>query len=207
MTGRQPSTDQVLDREEALWTEIIRCEMDSWRPRRLPRHFELRARRASAPKWGTVPLLVTGCLVVLTGALLAGTSTSSGGVLRTLAGMRSAAISGPPAHGATPLGRAPVRQAPRSVPSGRSVHRGEGGANSAPPSPLQPGRASAARDNTPAPSATPSPPQPTLLPLPSGAPSPLIVPPNSSPAVSGETPPGVAVAPPPASTPTPSSGQ
>ena len=204
MSGRPPGGDTALDREEALWAEIIRCEMDSWTPR-LPRHFQTRSRQRSGPLLTALPLVVTGCLIVLAAGLLAQTSGSSGAVLHTLAGMRPAAIPGSTAHDAPPPDHRLVRPSSRPAPTGTVRRSGGGGSPS--PTPAQPAVATAAREVSPAPSPQPSAPPLTLVPLPSATPSPLVIPPISTPAVSGGAPPGVAAVPPPGSTPTPSAGQ
>ncbi|MBJ7597617.1 MAG: hypothetical protein JF922_05970, partial [Candidatus Dormibacteraeota bacterium] len=106
-TGR---TDRsILGREEVLWAEIIRCEVDSWRPRRLPARFRPGPRPRRAPVWGGLPLVAAACLVLLTVATFANVSTGVGGVLHHLGGIRPLPVPGsksgqPPAgdHGHRP---------------------------------------------------------------------------------------------------------
>jgi hypothetical protein len=184
-----PKADRsVLGREEALWAEIIRCEVDSWRPRRLPERFRPGPRPRRAPVWGSLPLVAAACLVVLTVATFANVSTGVGGVLHHLGGIRPLPVPGsqsgePPAgyHGHRPAaGSHGVASSPRTSKAAGL------------PSPhiARVGTASEPRTTAPSPSA------PTAVPLPSPpapptmAPSPLAVSPLPSP-VSSNPPAGL----------------
>jgi hypothetical protein len=206
-----PRTDgsSALDREEALWAEIIRCEMDSWRPRRLPARFRPPLRRQTPRtrgSWGTLPLVVTVCLVVLAATLLAGVSSGGGSVLPNLAGLRTVTVPRPGGHPALPSARGPglASTGGRFASSARTSATPS---SSPAPQPSQVGTASEPRTTTPSPSAEAPAPLPSLLPLPSPPPTPAIVPPYSTPAISTDPPAGLSAGQPPGRLPVPTAQQ
>jgi hypothetical protein len=198
------------DREEALWAEIIRCEMDSWRPRRLPARFHPPGRRQpprTLGTWGTLPLVVTVCMVVLAATVLAGVSSAASGVLPSLTGIRTVTAPGsgsqadqqPPARGPglASTGHGFARPAPTSAVR----------ISSATPQRSQAGTASEPRTTTPSPSAEAPAPLPSLLPFPSPPPTPAIVPPYSTPDISTDPPAGLSAGQPPRQRPVPTTEQ
>jgi hypothetical protein len=185
-TGRAERS--VLGREEALWAEIIRCEVDSWRPRRLPPRFRHGQRPRRAPVWGSLPLVAAACLIVLTVATFANVSIGVGGVLHHLGGFRPLPVPGstsgePPAgdHGHRPAG------GPGGVASSARTSKAAGLAS---PHIARVGTASEPRTTAPSPSAQTPVPLPSLPPPPTMAPSPAAVPPLPTP-VSSDPPAGL----------------
>jgi hypothetical protein len=186
VTGRGERS--VLGREEALWAEIIRCEVDSWRPRRLPARFRPGAPARQAPAWGSLPFVVAVCLIVLTVATFANVSTGVGGVLHQLGGIRPLPVPGsnsgePPAshHGQKPA------TGSGGVASSARTSKATGA-----PSPhiARAGTASEPRTAAPSPSAQAPAPLPSLPPPPAMVPSPVVVLPIPTP-VSSDPPAGL----------------
>jgi hypothetical protein len=185
-TGREERS--VLRREEALWAEIIRCEVDSWRPRRLPARFRPGARPRQAPVWGSLPLVVAVCLIVLTVATFANVSTGVDGVLHHLGGIRPlpapGSKSGEPPTG--PHGQSPAARS-GGVPSSARTSKAPGVTS---PHIARVGTASEPRTTAPSPSAQATAPLPSPPPPPTMAPSPAVVPPLPTP-VSSDPPAGL----------------
>ncbi|MDQ6741981.1 MAG: hypothetical protein M3Z97_03600 [Candidatus Dormibacteraeota bacterium] len=185
----------VLGREEALWAEIIRCELDSWRPRRLPARFHPGAQRKQAPAWGSLPLVVAACVVVLTVATFANLTSDVSGVLHHLAGIRALPVPGV-TTGGTPArgqGHGPARGS-GSLASSARTNRAVSG-----PSPhiARVGTASEPRTTAPSPSAQgPAPlPSPPVPPIPS--PTSPAIPPLATPSMSSDPPAGLSAGQPP----------
>jgi hypothetical protein len=156
------------DGEEALWAEIIRCEIDSWNPRRLPARFQPGTAQPSHRFRGTLPAAFAVWLILLLAALT-GLSSNVGGVLQNLAGVRAASPAGTAgqlADPATGSGRQPSRYN-RSHNSPRPSATATAGASAA-GAPM--GTASPPRTSSPAPGAQP--PLPTALPSDLTAPTP-----------------------------------
>jgi hypothetical protein len=211
MRDHRPRTDgsSALDREEALWAEIIRCEMDSWRPRRLPARF-LPAERRQTPRTrrslGTLSVMVTVCLLVVTATVLAGVSSGASSVLPNLAGIRTMTVPRPGSHPDLPSPRGPGL----ASTGGRlaSPTRTTAATSSSPaPQPSQVGTASEPRTTTPSPSAEAPAPLPSPIPLPSPPPTPAIVPPYSTPGISTDPPAGLSAGQPPDRLPIPTAQQ
>jgi hypothetical protein len=153
------------DAEEALWAEIIRFEIDSWNPRRLPARFQPGTPQPSHRFRGTLPAAFAVWLILLLAALT-GLSSNVGGVLQNLAGVRAASppgTAGQLADPATGSGRQPSRyNRSHSSPRPSALATANTGPAGAPTG------ASSPRTSSPAPGAQP--------PLPTATPSDLTAP-------------------------------
>jgi hypothetical protein len=157
-----------FEAEEALWAEIIRREIDSWNPRRLPARFQPGNPQRPGRFWGTPPLALAVWLILLLTALT-GLSSNAAGVLQKLAGVRETTAPSTPGQRAG-LATRSARQPPhpnRSRSSPRPTSPGTAGASPA-GAPL--GTASAPRTTSPAPGTQP--PLPTTSPARLTEPSP-----------------------------------
>jgi hypothetical protein len=177
----RPSSSR-FDAEETLWAEIIRCEIDSWNPRRLPARFQPGNPPESHRFRATLPLAVAAWLILLLAALT-GLSTNVGGVLQNLAGVRAATTPGTPGQLADPATRN-TRQPLRSNRSRSSPGPSSPVTAGASPAGAPLGTASAPRTNSPAAGAqpplptTPPPPTPGDFPRPPPSPPLTDVPPS-----------------------------
>jgi len=170
-----------LGREEALWAEIIRCEVGSWRPSRLPARFRPSARRQHSPLWAGLPLALAASLLLLTVVTFANLSDNVTVVLSNLAAMRLPAAAGsaagtPPAsrHGQAPAlgtGRTERSAGSSQVTSDPSARISRVGTASEP-------RTTASSPSVGGPAPLPSPPPP-----PTAVPAAPNVPPLSTPYV------------------------
>ena len=147
------------DAEEALWAEIIRFEIDSWNPRRLPARFQPGTPQPSHRFRGTLPAAFAVWLILLLSALT-GLSSNVGGVLQNLAGVRAASppgTAGQLADPATGSGRQPSRyNRSHSSPRPSALATANTGPAGAPTG------ASSPRTSSPAPGAQPPLPTATL---------------------------------------------
>jgi hypothetical protein len=166
LSSRPPSSRH--DSEEALWAEIIRCEIDSWNPRRLPARFQPGTPQPSHRFRGTLPAAFAVWLILLLAALT-GLSSNVGVVLQNLAGVRAAsppAGAGQLADPAKGSGRQPSRYNRSRSSPGPSAQATAGAGPAGAPM----GAASAPRTGSPAPGAQP--PLPTAWPSDLTAPTP-----------------------------------
>jgi hypothetical protein len=187
--------DPRFDPEEALWSELIRCEIDSWNPRRLPARFRPRNPRPGGAFWGSLPLVVAVCVLILVVAGLASLSNGVGGVLNTLSGVRpdgapggrgpgpSATAQYPAAASGAGVAASSARtsQAAAPTPTERGQEAGQDAGQDA-------GTASGPRTNPPPPTPEPPAPTPFVPPLPSPLPTIPGVPPLATPAMSAQPP-------------------
>jgi hypothetical protein len=178
-----PGERSQLGREEALWAEIIRCEVGSWRPARLPARFRPGVRRQHSPLWAGLPLAIAATLMVLSVVTLANLSGDVTVVLSNLAGIR---LPAPPGSdgGASPAGRHSHGQPPATgAGQAASSARTSGSATGPSPHIAQVGTASEPRTTASSPSAGGLAPLPSPPSVPTPLPSAPNVPPLSTPAI------------------------
>lgn len=194
-TSGTPEGSVLGGREEGLWAEIVRCELDSWRPRRLPAHFSPAPQRRRPPALGSLPLVMAACVILLTVATFADVTTNVTVVLENLAVIRTLPVPG--AGGGAP---APIRQAPKPATgtgSAASTARTSNATGSPSPHIARVGTASESRTAAPSPSAQapaplPSPPVPQVT-----RQSPAAMPPPGSPSFPVDPPNGLSAGQPP----------
>jgi len=198
MTDQTTGTRErsALGREEALWAEIIRCELDSWRPRSLPARFRPGVQRPHPPFWGSLPLVVAACVLLLTIATFANVTSDVNGVLHHLGGIRELPVPGSTGVG-PPTGHQGRGPAGRSGSLASSARTSSLPASGPSPHIARVGTASEPRTTAPSPSAQgpaplPSPPAP-----PSSPSSPQSVPPMATPSTPVNPPAGLSAGQPP----------
>jgi hypothetical protein len=159
---RSRPSNPGFDAEEALWAEIIRSEIDSWNPRRLPPRFQPGIPQGGSRVWETRPLALAVWLILLLTALT-GLSSNAGGVLQKLAGIRQTTAPSTPGQRAG-LATTSTRQPAHPNRARGSPLPSSPGTAGASPAGAPLGTASAPRTTSPAPG--------TQSPLPTASPTP-----------------------------------